>query len=319
LPAVIEVENLVKVYQGKRKVAALNGVDLEVPAGCIFGLLGPNGAGKSTLVKTLLSIVRATSGSAKLLGKDIRDASCRVSVGYLPEGHRFPRYLTGRGVCEFFGKLGGLEGEELKREVDEKLELVGMAQWADTKVGKYSKGMAQRIGLAQAMLGDPRLVFLDEPTDGVDPLGRHEIREIVKRLGASGTTIFLNSHQLAEIEVTCDQVAIMNKGRIIRRGTVAELIDGLGDSGGRFEVLFRTSHLSPAALAAVRELGEFTQGQDSFVLVLSSEGSTTGVIDVLRTHNVEIYAVSPNRADLEEAFLKILSREAEDGVGGRAT
>ena len=147
----VETKNLTKVYKGK--IHALKGVDLKVPVGSAFGLLGPNGAGKSTLVKTLLSIVSPSGGSGWILGQDIGVAEARRHVGYLPEAHRFPRYLTGRGVCQYFGKLSGLTGPELDKQVEEKIALVGMAEWADTKIAKYSKGMNQRIGLAQAMVG----------------------------------------------------------------------------------------------------------------------------------------------------------------------
>ena len=161
----IETTELAKTYKGG--VRALRGVSLKVERGCCFGLLGPNGAGKSTLVKTLLSIVRPTAGSATILGRDIRSPAARRSVGYLPEGHRFPRYLTARSVCEYFGRLAGLHGETLQREIAAKLELVGLSDWTDSKVSKFSKGMAQRVGVAQSLLGDPDLILLDEPTDGV--------------------------------------------------------------------------------------------------------------------------------------------------------
>lgn len=249
----VETRDLTKIYRGK--IMALRGIDLRVPKGSIFGLLGPNGAGKSTLVKVLLSIVSPTSGAATLFGRDISFADARLGVGYLPEGHRFPRYLTGRGVCEYFGKLSGITGAKLNKEIEEKLELVGMSRWAKTPITRYSKGMAQRVGIAQALLGDPGLVLLDEPTDGVDPVGRQQIREVVKEAARRGTTVFLNSHLLLEVEQVCDHVAILHQGRVIKQGTVEEIRSAVSSKLG-LTVRFVTDDLnSPATAGTGGSLG----------------------------------------------------------------
>ncbi|MCC6465932.1 MAG: ABC transporter ATP-binding protein [Planctomycetes bacterium] len=310
----LETQGLSKTYRGLRRVRALDPVDLKVEAGTVVGLLGSNGAGKSTLVKTVLGICRATTGRALLFGRDSRDPAARRAVGYLPEGTSYPRYLTGRGVCEYFGRLTGLSGERLRNEVNEKLKLVGMAAWGDLKVRKYSKGMKQRVGLAQALLGNPRLVFLDEPTDGVDPAGRHEIRDLIARLGKDGVTVFLNSHLLAEVEVVCREIAIMYRGRILRRGKVSEIIQEMSGKGGMQQLRFRTGPL-PATLPELP--GKATPTDDGLMLEVADRNLTSRAIDALRGANVEIFAVEAYRASLEEAFLHIMDTNDYAGVGGQ--
>lgn len=298
----VETSGLHKTY--KRTVEALQPLDLRVPAGSCFGLLGPNGAGKSTLVKTLLSIVRASGGGAQLLGRDFRDPASRRSVGYLPEGHLFPRYLTGRGVCTYFGRLAGLRGAELKRDVEQQLELLEMARWGDTKLAKYSKGMCQRIGLAQAMLGRPRLLFLDEPTDGVDPLGRRKIRGVIRGLVEGGATVFVNSHLLSEVELMCDRVAILYRGRLIRQGTVGEITAPADGEGRRYK--FTTGPLDGALRAALGARGEVTDAADGFTLTAADRAQVSAAIDDLREAGVPIYGVEPHRMSLEEVFIHLI-------------
>lgn len=311
----VETHGLTKIYKGK--VHALKAINLKVPVGSAFGLLGPNGAGKSTLVKTLLSIVQPTSGFATLLGTDIELPEARRHVGYLPEGHRFPQYLTGRGVCEYFGKLSGLSGAELTREVDEKLALVGMREWGSTRVSKYSKGMQQRIGLAQAMLGKPKLVFLDEPTDGVDPVGRQQIRAVIKELCASGTTVFLNSHLLLEVEQICDHVAIMHHGAVLQQGTVDEIRAAVRGEAARQRVRFGAGPLSEAARGAVTAVADLEASDEAgFTVTVPNREVVTQLIDALRAHAVDIYSVEPERMNLEDAFLGLIGQQEDQGVGG---
>jgi ABC-2 type transport system ATP-binding protein len=308
----VETRALCKTYRTlSRRVEALRDVDLRVPWGAAFGLLGPNGAGKSTLVKTLLSIVRPSAGAATLLGRDISRADARRGVGYLPENHRFPRYLTGRGVCEYFGRLGGLHGAELRQEVEAKIASVKMSDWADTKVSKYSKGMLQRIGIAQAMLGKPHLVFLDEPTDGLDPLGRHQMRELIRELGRSGTTVFINSHLLLEVEQVCDQVAIMHQGRVLRQGTLEEIRATVTQSRQSVSVKFTTTAVDAEARAELQRYGPYQQGSEGFTIMLGDQQQIPEVIDKLRERAIEIYAVEPSRANLEDAFLDLIQRTDE--------
>jgi ABC-2 type transport system ATP-binding protein len=217
----IDLRQVFKTY-GKR-VQALQGVDLRVRRGEVFGLLGPNGAGKSTLVKIIMTVVRPTRAQGTVLGQAVGHKPTLARVGYLPENHRFPKYLTGRQVLDFFAALAKVDRPTRRRRSAELLDLVGMTQWADTKIATYSKGMLQRVGLAQALVHEPDLVMLDEPTDGVDPVGRRDILDILGRIRGQGRTVFVNSHALSELESICDRVAILVKGRVAKQGTLHEL------------------------------------------------------------------------------------------------
>src|SRR5687768_5144196 len=217
----IDLRDVAKVYKGK--VHALQGIEMRVRRGEVFGLLGPNGAGKSTLVKIMMTVIRPTRAVGTILGTPVGYKPTLRRVGYLPENHRFPRYLTGRQTLEFFAALQKVERAARKRRAAELLETVGMKDWADKKVSTYSKGMMQRVGLAQALASDPDLVVLDEPTDGVDPVGRRDIRDVLARLREQGKTVFVNSHLLSELEVICDRVAILVKGLVAKQGTLDEL------------------------------------------------------------------------------------------------
>jgi len=196
---------------------------MHVRRGEIFGLLGPNGAGKSTLVKIMMTVVRPTRAEGTVLGQPVGDKATLAKVGYLPENHRFPRYLTGRQTLEFFGAMANVDHATAKRRAGELLETVRMTDWASAKVSTYSKGMMQRIGLAQALMNDPDLVLLDEPTDGVDPVGRREILDVMARLRDQGKTVFINSHALSELESICGRVAILVKGQVAKQGTIDDL------------------------------------------------------------------------------------------------
>jgi len=217
----IDLHDVAKRYKGR--VDALRGIAMQVRRGEIFGLLGPNGAGKSTLVKIMMSIVHPTRAAGTVLGQSIGHKSTLGRLGYLPENHRFPRYLTGRQVVEFFGAMAKVDRPTRKRRAAELLDIVNMGPDADRKVGTYSKGMAQRIGLAQAMVNDPELILLDEPTDGVDPVGRREIRDVLMRLKSQGKTVFINSHLLSELEMISDRVAILVRGTVAKQGTLDDL------------------------------------------------------------------------------------------------
>ncbi len=220
----IDLHDVTKVYKGR--VRALDGVKMQVQRGEIFGLLGPNGAGKSTLVKIIMSVVRPTAATGAVLDQPVGSQASLRRVGYLPEHHRFPRYLTGRQTLEFFAMLSGMEKRARRKRTSELLETVGMTNWADSRVGTYSKGMMQRVGVAAAMVNDPDLIILDEPTDGVDPVGRREIREVLAQFKTQGRTVFVNSHLLSELELICDRVAILVAGRVVSQGTLHELTIG---------------------------------------------------------------------------------------------
>lgn len=309
----VETLGLRKVYKGKTE--ALKPIDLRVPEGSCFGLLGPNGAGKSTLVKALLTIVHATEGKARLLGQDHRNPAARRSVGYLPEGHAFPKYLDGRGVCLYFGRLSGLSGSELKREVAEKLDMVGMGERSKVKISKCSKGMKQRIGLAQALLGNPRLIFLDEPTDGVDPMGRADIRNIIKTIAEGGSTVFLNSHLLAEVEQICNYAAILNHGELVTEGTLQEIRNSVS-AGNGVAVRFRCGPIPDWVRDSLLKEGADFEDATSFVVRLADDKATTPMIDRLREEKVGIYAVEPLRATLEDAFIDLVSRDDDEEEEG---
>ena len=217
---VVSVKQLEKLYGANR---ALGGVSLEVEPGTLFGLLGQNGAGKTTLVKILLGLVAKTAGEATLLGRPVGTFSARRDVGYLPEDHRLPEYHTSTSLLDLYGALQGIPRGERRRRGAELLDLLGLGGREALRIRGYSKGMKQRLGLAQALLHRPRVLFLDEPTDGVDPVGRKEIRDLLLEERRRGVTVFVNSHLLGEVEQLCDRVAILRKGQIVVTGTVPAL------------------------------------------------------------------------------------------------
>lgn len=208
---------------------------MKIGRGEVFGLLGPNGAGKSTLIKILMTVIRSSSGSGSVLGESIGHKPTLAKIGYLPEHHAFPSYLTGRQLLEFYAALNKVPRAVRKKRVGELLELVGMSDWAGTRVKGYSKGMRQRVGIAQALMNEPAIVLLDEPTDGVDPVGRRDIRRMVEQLKSQGRTVFLNSHLLSELEMVCDRVAILVQGQVKTQGTIGELTD----PRTYYEIVFR--------------------------------------------------------------------------------
>lgn len=307
----ISVNELSKVYKSGmkgREVVALSDVSLTVRRGDIFGLLGPNGAGKTTLVKTLLGSLHPTKGSAAINGMSINNPASRARVGFLPENHRFPDYLTGKQMMKIFGGMAGMGGGEIKARTNELLELVGMAKWHDTKIAKYSKGMMQRLGLAQALINEPDLIFLDEPTDGVDPVGRREIRDILNRLKEQGKTIFLNSHLLAEVEAVCDTVAILDKGKLIKTGPIMELTK-----------ISPTYHVETVALSldAAEQVKRVFPNADmkhnNITVTFDETKQLTKLIDILRDNHVEITAAVPVKVSLEDSFLQLLRGEVKHG------
>jgi len=277
---------------------ALDGVDLAVGRGSVFGLLGPNGAGKTTLIKVLMGLIPGWEGEAEVFGQRAGAADVRARIGYLPEAHRLPGYLTGRQVLRIYGMLSGKERRQVEQRIPLWLERVGMLADADRKVREYSKGMQQRIGLAQALLHEPELVFLDEPTDGVDPVGRAAVREIVAELRTRGTTVFINSHLLMEVERMCDRVVIVARGRIVREGTVDELARRTG------RVAFELASV-PAELERLLALPDLVRTPTGFEAALES-AQQDAVIDRLRAAGVSIRSITPGRLSLEDAFIEMV-------------
>ena len=309
----VEINDLTKVYVssfGKKKVEALTQLNLNVSKGMIFGLLGPNGAGKTTLIKLLLGIIFPTSGTAKILDEDISNYRIKKRVGYLPENHKYPAYLKGGDVLQFFGKLSELDGDYLKKRVDELLELVKLSQWEKTKVKNYSKGMMQRLGLAQAMLNDPELIFLDEPTDGVDPIGRKEIRDILLELKNQGKTIFLNSHLLSEVELITDRVGILNKGKLLKEGTVTEITEKKEE----YKISVEGDGIDKLSSEILNGIN-LTKMQNGFYsLRVENTQELNRILDLLRNNGVIIKEFSQQKNTLEEMFISLIEEvEKENG------
>jgi len=302
----IIVSNLTKVYKStlkSRNVTALQNFSLSVPEGQIFGLLGPNGAGKTTLVKVLLSIVFATAGEAKIFGEDVTNHLIRRRIGYLPENHKFPLYLTGEGLLKFVAKISGYDNKNLNSKIDELLALVKMTKWKKTKIRKYSKGMMQRLGLAQAMINNPDLIFLDEPTDGVDPIGRKEIRDILIDLKNQGKTIFLNSHLLSEVELITDRVAILNKGELIQQGTVEELTS----EKETYEITLESPLDASLLTNQFNTLFPENVERKIYSAKVEDLAALNAMIDILRTNKVNIVSILPKKVSLEEMFITLIN------------
>lgn len=224
----IDLQNVTKTFRTRRggAVHALKGIDVRVPRGSIFGLLGPNGAGKSTLVKILMTVIRASECHGRVLGMPVGHKPTLARVGYLPEHHRFPEYLTAEQILDHFGAMALVPRAERRKRIPALLELVGIGNWSSARVKGFSKGMRQRLGIANALINEPDLVLLDEPTDGVDPVGRRDIRNVLFELKRQGKTVFLNSHLLSELEMVCDTVAILVQGKVSSQGTIEELTHG---------------------------------------------------------------------------------------------
>jgi len=304
----IDINQLTKIYKASRsgkEVIALNNFSLSVSKGEIFGLLGPNGAGKTTLIKTLLGIVYPTTGTAKILGQPISDYRIKSKIGFLPENHKFPNYLTAEQTLKYFAQLSGIEFKDINKQIDKLLSLVKMERWKKTKICKFSKGMMQRLGLAQAMMNNPELIFLDEPTDGVDPIGRKEIRDVLENLKNSGTTIFLNSHLLSEVELVSNRVAIMNSGKLLTEGKVEDLTTS------------KESYIIETANAIESNLLQTTFDNISIKLETAHKLNVNVkdnlelnfVIDKLRKDGVNIKTISIQKHSLEELFLSLIADE----------
>jgi ABC-2 type transport system ATP-binding protein len=302
----IEVEGVRKTYGGG--VEALRGVSLSVQSGEVFGLLGANGAGKTTLVKILLDVVRPTAGRTSLLGVSSRKVAARRPVGYLPEDHRFPEYHTPRSAMAFYGGLSGRGRAWSRRRGDELLAEVGLEEAADRKIRSFSKGMKQRLGLAVALVAEPQLLLLDEPTDGVDPLGRVQIRELLEREKKAGRTVFVNSHLLSEVEQVCDRVAILAHGAVVRTGTIGELT--------KAELVYTVTTLAPLLDVQLAELASKVRSARRLAsgvgveVALDRDDEVDAVVDLLRSRGVSIRGLAGKRHSLEEVFLATVDEGA---------
>ncbi len=343
----IDLTHVAKTYKGK--VHALRGIDMRIHKGEVFGLLGPNGAGKSTLVKILMTVIRPTRCEGTMLGHSVGHKPTLGRVGYLPEHHRFPDYLTGEQVVDYYGAMCNVPRRDRRAKTGELLELVGMGEWAKKKLGGYSKGMRQRVGIAQALVNDPELVLLDEPTDGVDPVGRRDIRAILARMKDEGRTVFLNSHLLSELEMVCDRVAILVQGLVRAQGTIDELtvnkrryeIELAGHdaaaAGPHFTRVLSSVGLGewkgqdpPAGWAGAKRLasGHAFRIESGTLHVQTAEaGEIQHIIDAIRRESLDIRSIRPFRPSLEDLFMEavtdpttgktLLPGAASNAKGGR--
>jgi ABC-2 type transport system ATP-binding protein len=306
--SLIEVRALRKEYRsgvGRPRIVALDGIDFTVRAGELFGLLGPNGAGKTTTVKIVLGLTAPTNGEAFVSGLPVSNAESRRRVGYLPEGHKIPGYLTARQAMTIFGRMSGMSTGDIKSRIDELLEKVQLAKWADVRVKKFSKGMTQRLGLAAALVHRPNVLLLDEPTDGVDPVGRREIRDLLRDEAAThGTAVLLNSHLLSEIELTCDRVAVLRKGKVAAEGT----IDELTRRSAKYKMV--AAPVDESLVAMFREQGAGVERVNGH-LVLSVEdvAHLNVLVDGLRARGGMLSELAPVRSTLEDVFVDLVKAD----------
>jgi ABC-2 type transport system ATP-binding protein len=279
----------------------LHGLDLTVQPGEVFGFLGPNGAGKTTTVKILLGLVAATSGSAHLFGLPAGDSEARRRVGYLPENFRFHDWLTGHQLLDFHGRLSGMDLERRRERIPQVLDLVGLFGRGGDRIRSYSKGMTQRIGLAQAIIHEPDLVLLDEPTSALDPVGRREVRDLIRSLRARGMTVFLNSHLLSEVEMVCDRVAIVDGGRVVRSGRLEELLGGLP------ELRITVDRIDAPLLDMMSRHGRVQEVREAtIVLEVEHVEVAAQLSDALVRAGYCLYAMVPSHQSLEDLFVSLV-------------
>jgi ABC-2 type transport system ATP-binding protein len=303
---VIEIQNLTKDYKTgffKSKTSrALDDLSLTVKGGQIFGFLGGNGAGKTTTIKILMGLLYPTSGSATILGRPISDASMHRTIGYCPENPYFYDYLSARELMNYFGELFGFDRGARSKRSEELLDLVGLEQAAwDRQLRKFSKGMLQRVGLAQALINDPEIVFLDEPMSGLDPIGRREIRELIASLRAQGKTVFMSTHILSDIEALCDEVAILRHGKLAAKGNLQELLTRENEHQG-FEVTI--ANIDVSKLLSVESQFEVTAQAGGSIIRCADETEVENIISIAHAGGGSLVSVQPVKQSLEDLFTK---------------
>ena len=299
--AAIETEQLKKVFGDN---TAVKGLTLRVAQGEVFGFLGPNGAGKTTSMKMMLGLVTPTSGNASLLGAPIGDRPTLARVGFLPEHFRFQEWLTASEFLQLHGELLGMEMQAIKARRDELLERVGLTAFRNKLLRTFSKGMLQRIGLAQALLNHPALVFLDEPTSGLDPVGRLLVRDVIRELRREGTCVFLNSHLLSEIEVTCDRVAF------IRHGEVVRILDLASLNGNQSALTIRAAGLTPELVAGLGRWGKDIQSDgEQVTLTVQEDEQVPEINEYLVSQGARVYAITPERISLDDIFIETVGKD----------
>jgi ABC-2 type transport system ATP-binding protein len=310
--AAIEILGLEKIYSvgfwRKRPKRALHPLHLKVEEGEIFGFLGPNGAGKTTTLKMLMGLVFPSGGSARILGMEINDPVMKAQIGFLPEQPYFYDYLTARELLEYFGELSGVPAKVRTHRVSEILGRVGLKDSAGVQLRKFSKGMLQRVGIAQAILHDPKVVFFDEPMSGLDPMGRREVRDLMEQLKSEGKTVFFSTHILSDAEALCDRVAIMNLGKLRGVGAVSEL---LASVHGKIELVWQGT----AVPASIRALGADCHATGETVRAVLAEENQDAAIEALRREHLRLVSVVPVRMSLEDYFVEqVKPAQAKTGV-----
>jgi ABC-2 type transport system ATP-binding protein len=299
-PAITTV-NLRKEFEEN---VAVRGLTLQVERGEVFGFLGPNGAGKTTSIKMLLGLVAPTAGKATLLDAPLGDRATRAKIGFLPEHFRFHEWLNAQEFLQLHGQLYGMEATRLRQRIDELLELVGLTPFRAKQLKTFSKGMLQRIGLAQALLNDPALVFLDEPTSGLDPVGRRLVRDIIANLRRRGTTVFLNSHLLSEVEITCDRVAFIKHGEVLRVSELKSLVNGATS------VTVRAGNLASHIITGLGQWGQdIRMDGNQVTFTIADENALPAIARYLVTQGAEVYAITPQHMSLEDLFIQIVGTD----------
>jgi ABC-2 type transport system ATP-binding protein len=303
----VEILGLEKTYAAgfwrKKQKVGLKSLHLEVHTGEVFGFLGPNGAGKTTTLKLLMGLIFPTAGTARILGKEWRNPEVRARIGFLPEQPYFYDHLTPIELLDYYGALSGVSPSERKKRIPRLLERVGLAEHAGKQLRRFSKGMLQRVGIAQAVLHDPEIVFLDEPMSGLDPIGRREVRDFIQSLNDEGKTVFFSTHILSDAEALCDRVAVLNHGELRGVGVVADLVS---QKSGRVEIVWE----GKAAVCAIEALGTNCRVAGETVRAVLDESKLQSALDLLRAHHARLISVNPLGGSLEEYFLQKLNEPA---------
>lgn len=312
MPA-IEILGLEKTYSvgfwRKKPKRALKPLQLTVEEGEIFGFLGPNGAGKTTTLKMLMGLVYPTGGSARILGMEINDPRMKAQIGFLPEQPYFYDYLTARELLEYYARLSGVASNNRSKKIEAMIDRVGLRDSADVQLRKFSKGMLQRIGIAQAILHDPRVVFLDEPMSGLDPIGRREVRDLIEQLKKEGKTVFFSTHILSDAEALCDRVAIIALGELRRIGSISELTANVR---GKVELVWHGTTIP----ASMNQLGAECHITGNTVRAIVSEANQDAAMDAIRHQQLRLISFTPVRNSLEEYFVAQIKPNGASAGGG---
>lgn len=304
----VEILGLEKTYKTgfwrKKQKIGLKSLHLEVPQGEVFGFLGPNGAGKTTTLKLLMGLIYPTAGAARILGQPWRDPALRARIGFLPEQPYFYDHLTPVELLDYYGTLSGLSTADRRSRIPKLLEQVGLAEHGRTQLRKFSKGMLQRVGIAQAVVHDPQVVFFDEPMSGLDPVGRREVRDFLQSLNRDGKTVFFSTHILADAEALCHRVAVLNKGELRGVGVVADLVS---KNRSRFEVVWQGT----AALPAMQKFGSEAHVAGEVARAIVMESELQAALETLRNKSAQLVSVNPVGGSLEEYFLEKVGQPVE--------